>query len=275
MASFFNSLPREIRDEIYGYLLGDDRQVAFLHLFLDRNSTSYVQVSNSNVKELTSVNLSKPKREFCLVTYVFPKDRKDRKDRKDPPTLFPHVLRVCRQMYIEAVPILYARKVFEYWSKEFFQWLDRSQVREIPEQTLGLIQDLNIFILGADFATPDEMKKMLSCFEIENSSLKRFRLTLDLYKFKPRPPRRRPVLQDIINNKAFNQAIMALRATQKIEFVVEDDDKDVGPSFEAFIHAVANARAWYCKAETVSWKPHNAPRVFKLVWDLTPAGCKS
>lgn len=247
-------LPAEIRNKIYRNLLLDDE--------------ARVYVVNQPTKELGS-----PQQDDLVTTRSSGQDTAFDttetliclSNEDSPFQLFPGILSTSRQVYNEAVDILYGENEFCYASKESHFGIEVILcIRpDFPRRALQRVRWLRMYVVEEEDKEGKgeaELLYGLGQFRSPECSLKGIWLDLEFYSHLlswcgNQPPLSQFVMQDM----RFMSALLALKDLEQIQIYVCDDTFR-SSNYTDWIQSIMIKKNWRCTAKD--------PR--DLMWDLVP-----
>lgn len=224
----FQSLPPEIRNEVYGHLFGNQDRIELIHKFPPPHVTD--QADESNGYEFTST--PKPLSGFLV-------------------GLRRHsaILRTCRQIYQEAVPILYGSTVFSFPNSKFAAWIEPSdEPHSFPAQSLQHIQKLEITVDHDEPVTSSRTAERTASLIEEAVALRQLDLSFSIWHFWVTDKWMNIWAQDIVYNSRILEVIKASRSLRKVRIELsEDRNLDEPRYFAPFVHAITTMKDWSCE----------------------------
>ena len=162
MAPSLTLLPPEIRNQIYGYLLRDTNiEFDLTHKPVQDDTTQH---SKCEPKDGTTGNYSADKHALVFI-----------KNKDQPQSIHTAILTPCRQIYNEAVAVLYEENCFVH---RLWQSLHAMESRDLeigfPMHKLDMIKNLELVVEQDNYdVTPNMVVEALRYFSMANCSLKR------------------------------------------------------------------------------------------------------
>ena len=270
MVFIFVNLPAETRNQIYRYLLRDDDA----HIFLTHEPTQGLESAQQNdlvttrsSEQDTSVDTKETL--ACL------------SDETVPFRLCPEILGTSRQIYNEAVNILYGENVFCYaLSNSNFDLDNDFDLRpDVPRVALQRVRWLRIFVEEEENEEKEQLENKLldglRLFSSPKCSLHGFWLEMQFFSERDRLPDKQPPLsQFVLQDTRFMSAIIALEDLKKAQIHICDDMTEEYPSHWAdWIQSIATKKNWRCTTESTCDERKRS--CFSRTWDLFPIGEES
>lgn len=228
----FQSLPHEIRDEIYGHLFGKQCHIKLCH------KGSYFDALHQADRSKEPGSKSTLKPQFGYHAGL--------------PGCSP-ILRTCRQIYQEATPILYRRTVFSFPKVEDTVWNDTSgEPRLFPTECLQHVQNLTISVSHDDPMTSSRKAELIAFLIKESSAPRQLRLNFCIMERWVPSDAIDVETQDIVQNSRILETIKASRSLRKIGIILTDTRERDEPCFFApFVHAIATTEDRSCEYKQV------------------------
>ena len=229
MPASFLTLPAEVRNEIYGYLLSTE-----CNIFL---SSDYRPKTRRR-----TIILSPGLHVFsCCWRYG----------------LHPALLWTCRKIHDEAHALLYAHKTFLYSFRDTDEnFYERYKPNPFPKRSLQMIENLKLVVNEGhtEEATSDHILQVVALFANSDCSLKRLILDFGLKnhydsedsedsesEFEPSSN-----IRPVANDQRILDAINAITSLQNITISVCHICRDSRVFFETFVNADMSSKGWIC-----------------------------
>jgi len=260
MAFFFMKLPAKIRRQIYWNLLQDDE------------ARVYVMNRPTN-------GLGSPQQDDLITTRSPEQDTTfDTKetliclsDEEIPFQFFPEILSTSRQVYNEAVNILYGENVFCYALSESQFGIEVNFCRkpDFPRHALQGIRWLRMSIEereDKDGKFETEILDGMGQFRSPECSLLGFSLDLGFFSHLfPWCGNQPSLSQFVLQDTRFMSALLAFNDLKQIQIYVSDDTFGPISHYSDWIQSIMTKKDWHCT--TVN--PHSK------TWDLVATGKQS
>jgi len=269
MAFFFMKLPAETRNQIYRYLLRDDDA----YVYLVNHPTNKLESAQQN----NLVTTRSPEQDIAI-------DTKETliclSDEDIPFRLSPEILGTSRQIYNEAVNILYGENVFCYaLSKTHFDVdIDFCRTPDVSRRALQRVSWLRMYVEKED--DDEEGKfgtKLLDGFGLFSSpecSLQGFWLDMLFLSHQGTSRDNQPPLsQFVLQDTRFMSALMALEDLKKLQIYICDGTTGCAGPWADWIQSIATKKNWRCTTESTC--DEHKKSVFRRTWDLFPVGEES
>jgi len=258
-------LPAETRNQIYRYLLRDDDA----HIFLVNQPTTELEsaqlddrVTTRSPEQDTAVDTKESL--ICLP------------DEAAPFRLFPEILGTSRQIYNEAVNILYGENVCYYalWISQFEDVLSFRRKLDFSRRALQQLSWLRMTVVEDEDEGGRLNTELLDGLEQLSSpecSLLGFRLDMQFFSHPATSCDHQPPLsQFVLQDARFSSALIAWKALERLRIHVCDDTMGSAGHFSEFIQSVMTEKNWRC---TTGMAMHYEPIPIGLcygTWDLVP-----
>ena len=259
----FQSLTPEIRNEIYGYLFGEKRRLKLIDKGYRYRAINQADQS----KELGSTSTFKP-----AFGYIVGRRRHSA------------ILRTCRQIYHESVPVLYGSTVFSFFKIKALIYTNWSDVpHSFPAQCLQHVQKLEISVEHDEPQYTSWRAERIAFLIREASVMRQLCLSFYICALWAMGDKIDIWTQDIVYKCGIPEMIKASRSLRKVYIKVTNiRDLDVARYFAPFVHAITTMKDWSCehnheplvKAEEgvdgdgIIWK--QGQRGHKWTWNLLP-----
>jgi len=265
LTATFTSLPLEVRNEIYEYLFHKPTCEPPQHHQISAERTE--KDGLGDVPDATERLAANVVQEYVprQIPQALAASEGLREVREDEfiANLLPYrslsgssaILRTCRQLYHEAVPFLYANKVFERHSLQMSQVLSwKYKICDFSDQSLHRIRQCTIVV--GSILSLETIMDSIAYFANDKCTLKRLGVTFNFHSrclphFDNYPKMRyHEWMLAISQCSKIVKSIAAVQVLENIDIVVTENwngyDNTPGDIFEPFVEAVATAKGWSC-----------------------------
>jgi hypothetical protein len=227
--STFQSLPPEIRNEIYGYLFGKQCRLKLIYKG-HRIIYAIKQADQSEAHESTSTFES-------LFGYYVGLRR------------HAAILRTCRQIYQEAASILYGSTVFSFSKIVDVMWIKPGyEPCSFPTQCLQHVQKLKVYV---DYDEPQYTSwraERIGYLIKEAGALRELRLSFHIGQLWATGDDIDTWTQIMLYKSGIFEVLKASRSLRKVHVRVSNTrDLDVARYFERLVHAITTTEDWSCE----------------------------
>ena len=184
------------------------------------------------------------------------------------------ILRCCRQVYTEAVAVLYSENCFDY---EMHSHPD--QGRDFPLQNLKLVRYLRVIIYENGVSHLEDMQDIADAtlaLRRGVGMLLHFRLVFSFNSCCSERSgiRERPLAIGVAFSSKILKGILALDVRQELEIVVLDNKASTRETFQNLADATAVAKSWHSLDEDGFYQDQgpdvNGDERFRCSWTLRP-----
>ena len=275
------SYPPEVRNQIYGCLFEEVCLTELTHGYPSARHTRQDERMGTRSRivpklELVSLSLSSTDRDASLGTGI---------------------LRTCHQMYHEALPFLYAKRVFRYsftdttetpFSIQSYTRLfpeqdynrvfpEQNYTRVFPEQNLSMIQHFQLLVEERvdENISPDRVAETIDYFCNRSCGLKRLGIEFQFMvdpDFIPEEGYQR-WMEAVAEDYSICKSLVALNNLQQIDFTVSDEEPGAGEIFKPLIQYIIHGKGWVCDNEEGAYrfqKENYDLEYHEWTWHLRP-----
>ena len=198
------------------------------------------------------------------------------------------ILRTCHQIYHEALPFLYAKRVFRYsftdttetpFSIQSYTHLfpEQNYTRVFPEQNLSMIQHFQLLVEERvdENISPDSVAETIDYFCNRSCGLKRLGIEFQFMvdpDFIPEEGYQR-WMEAVAEDYSICKSLVALNNLQQIDFTVSDEEPGAGEIFKPLIQHIIHGKGWVCDNEEGAYrfqKENYDLEYHEWTWHLRP-----